>query len=150
MSLVPTLQHVKMSPFAPLPGESPEVEPDRNDDPANPYGGYRLDGLYAFGPKGMKCALAVLIAFSLLRVSGSSPHGSRRCKVVNQGREAIRRAHRWRDNGSDPDDDEADFYREVLAIQAGKDQRIRLRSGYGLYGRATKPANSGRKRRVAA
>jgi hypothetical protein len=55
--------------------------PDRNDDPEDPFGGYRLDGLYAFGPVGMRCALAAMIYNSLLIVTGSTPEGERKVKV---------------------------------------------------------------------
>lgn len=130
-----SLQHVKMSPFAPLPGEAPDLPWEPGDDPDDPYGGYRLDGLYVHGPRGMRCQLGILIdqliARSLVRVRGSSPDAERIVKVRTRG---------------------AEMQRKYTAAELREMERERRqgRSGYALYGRPTKPANSGRKRRVAA
>lgn len=95
------------------------------------FGGYRQDGLFAIGPNGMYCVLAKLIADSLLVVSGSTFDGMRRAHIRERA-DYLRRTY------SIP---------ELQAIEAARRQ---TRSGYGLYGRSVKPANSGRKRRAAA
>src|SRR5262245_45937964 len=127
-------------------------ERDRNDDPSNPFGGYRLDGLYVFGPRGMRCSLAILIAMSLLRVSGSSTRGLRVCLIADRSREMQRRARNWLADGADPDDENASLFRAILAYSAGTDERERPRTT--KLGRfhvpRTKPAASGRRARVQA
>jgi hypothetical protein len=80
---------------------------DPNDDPERPFGGYRPDGLYVFGPTGMRCSLAALIEMSkLLRVTASSPDGERKQRVTYKGREAKARQVRiggyWVDSGKRP------------------------------------------------
>ena len=52
-----------------------------NRDTADIFGGYRPDGLYFYGPASMRCVLAVLIANSLLIVTGSSPDGERKVRI---------------------------------------------------------------------
>ena len=104
---------------------------DSNDDPSNPFGGYRLDGLYVFGPAGIKCVLAAMIANSIFRAFGSTPEGERRVKVRTRADELRRRY-------------------SLSELQSMEVARRQVRSGFGLYGRAVKPKNSGRKRRVAA
>jgi hypothetical protein len=107
---------------------SPDVTPEESEAI---YGGYRLDGLYVFGPAGIRCVLAALIAESLLLVSGSTPEGERRM-LIRERADKLRRTY------------------TIPALQAMEVARRQFRSGYGLFGRPTKPANSGRKRRVAA
>jgi hypothetical protein len=108
----------------------PDVDP--NDDPENPFGGYRLDGLYALGPLGMRCALAALIAHSLLRVTGRTAYGERRAWIRERAEEKRRR-----------------FTPAELRAMELERRQARPQSGYGLYGRSTKPTTSGRKRRAA-
>jgi hypothetical protein len=106
------------------------MRPDANDDPEHPFGGYRLDGLYVFGPRSITCALAALIADSLLLVTGTSQSGERTARIRYRAAE-LRRKY------------------SIPELQAMEVARRQVRSGYGLYGRPAKPATSGRKRRVA-
>lgn len=108
--------------------ESPN-EKDRNDDPLNPFGGYRLDGTYWCGPAGIRCVLAVLIARSLLIVTASSPEGERKQRVTYRGREAQRRR-------------EMDGDEDIIPVPP-KLARI------GAFYAPRKPANSGRKKTAA-
>ena len=107
--------------------------PDANDD-LETFGGYRLDGLYVFGPLGMRCILGILIdeliVQSTARVRGSSPDAERLAKVRTRGA-TLQRLYT-------PD--------ELREMEA---ERRRPRSGLGLYGRPRKPATSGRKRKAA-
>lgn len=106
--------------------------PDLSSDEAI-FGGYRLDGLYVFGPLGMQCALAALIAESLLRVTGRTAYGERRALIRERA------------------DELRSLYTPAeLREREAERRQARPLSGYGLYGRPTKPATSGRKRRVAA
>lgn len=112
-----------------------DTRADPNDDPSNPFGGYRLDGTYWAGPAGIRCALAVLIEMSvLLRVSGSTPEGERTKRVRTRAAEL--RAKYSLD--------------ELQAMEVARRQvRTQTRSGHPFYARPMKPANSGRKRRAA-
>ena len=65
--------------------------PDRNDDPADPFGGYNELGLYVFGPAGMRCALAALIANSLVRHIGRTAFGERRAWIRERAEQMRRR-----------------------------------------------------------
>lgn len=107
---------------------------DRNDDPERPFGGYREDGLYVFGPTGMRCSLAALIANSLLRVSGSTVAGLRRAHVRDRAA-YLRRKY------------------TIPALQAMDVARRQMQPCMMRVGDHLKPAgkrpNSGRKRRAA-
>jgi hypothetical protein len=105
---------------------------DRNDDPDNPYGGHRPDGLYVFGPKGERCSLAQLIAFSLLRVTASAPDAVRKRQIVYASREIARRRE------VDPDYVPTRFVIPPRMMRVG-----------GFLKPSGKRPNSGRKRRVA-
>lgn len=142
----------------PLDSYPATVHPDkdRNDDPENPYGGRRLDGLYWDGPRGMYCVLAQLIANSLLLVSGSTTQGMRQAKNAERAQTALRRALAWQRGDADtppcdPDDPDASFYRAVLIVHHERDDRERRRTTkLGRYHIASgKRPNSGRKRRAA-
>jgi hypothetical protein len=109
--------------------------PDRNDDPEDPFGGYRLDGLYAFGPVGMRCVLAAMIYNSLLRVTGSTPEGERKVKVRTRATE-LRAKY---------------SLSELQAMDVARRQmQPRLTYVGGFLKPSGKRPNSGRKRRVAA
>lgn len=105
------------------------IQSDRNDDPSNPFGGYRLDGTYVFGPAGMRCVLAVLIGVTWLAVSASTPEGERKQRVTYRGREAQRRR-------------EMDGDEDIIPVPP------KLARIGGFYA-PRKPATSGRKRRAA-
>lgn len=94
------------------------------------FGGYNELGLYVFGPAGMRCVLAMLIADSLVRVFGTTAEGERRAKVRNNAARL--------QNTYTPDE-----------LREMERERRQSRSGYGLYGRPAKPATSGRKRKAA-
>jgi len=108
--------------------ESPEgsavSEPVRSE--------YRSDGLYAFGPASMRCALAFLVYFTFCAVSAATPEGERRRRVVEAGRDEIRKRERDQSLGLD--------YEPV---------RPQIRSGHPFYARPLKPATSGRKKKAA-
>lgn len=95
------------------------------------WGGYNELGLYIYGPAGMRCVLAVLIAQSLLIVTGSTFDGMRRAQVRE-------RADHMRET----------YTRDEL-LEMESERRTFQRTGYGLYGRPRKPATSGRKRKAA-
>lgn len=108
--------------------------PDRNDDPERPFGGYRPDGLYVFGPKGERCSLAQLIAFSLLRVTGSTPEGERKVKIRTRAAE-LRAKY---------------SLSELQAMDVARRQmQPRMTRVGGFLKPAGKRPNSGRKRRAA-
>lgn len=109
---------------------------DRNDDPSNPFGGYRLDGLYVFGPVGMRCVLAALIADSLLRVTGRTAYGERKVWIRERAEEK-RRLYT-----------PSELREMERQRRQGLPQRM-TRVGRFLESSAKRP-NSGRKRRVAA
>jgi hypothetical protein len=110
---------------------------DRNDDPENPFGGYRADGLYALGPLGMRCALGILIdqliARSLVRVRGRSPDAERIAKIRTRGADLQRK-----------------FTPAELREMERERRQPRLTYVGGFLKSSGKRPNSGRKRRVAA
>lgn len=122
---------------------------DRHDDADNPFGGYRPDGLYVFGPKGPICVLALLVYFTYCaRTSAATPDGERRQRIVGKAQDALRAAQRWRDDpDSDSDDEMALYYTRVLEL-AGEWKMPQV-GHVGRFTRPRKPAASGRKRRAA-
>lgn len=98
-----------------------------NRDVADIFGGYRPDGLYFYGPASMRCVLAVLIANSLLIVTGSSPDAERIARIRTKGNAMQERFT--------PD--------ELREMEA---ERRRPRSGHPFYPRPLKPPTSGRRK----
>lgn len=104
---------------------------DPNDDPQNPYGTYRPDGLYFFGPKGPISVLALLIAFTFCNSERTVPENARRQRVAYRGR----RMKELRNDG---------------LIEDEPRPWLGPRYGYvGKFNLPRKPANSGRKRKAA-
>ena len=120
---------------------------DRNDDPDRPFGSYRPDGLYFFGPAGPMCVLAFLIYYTYCERTAATQDGERRARVAGKADDALRAARRWRDDGADTYDDRAEHHMRVLLI-AGEWSTPQV--GYvGRFTRPRKPATSGRKRKAA-
>ena len=105
------------------------------DETNDVFGGYDQQGLYVFGPRGMRCLLGVLIdqlmARSTVRVRGSSPDAERIAKVRTRG---------------------ADMQRKYTADELQDMERERRQprmTRLGGFNAPTKPATSGRKRKAA-
>lgn len=113
-----------------------------------------VTGLFKGGPEPEHCAIAGLIPYTHCAVSASTPEGERKRVVTTRSNATLKRARDWRDDARypcNPHDENAELYIDVLLV-AGEPlstPRPRMVTTGGRFGRPAKPANSGRKRKVA-